>query len=62
MSSIQSAQSSVLKFVKRWLNLPHNCAPGTAFHPDVLDLPFYLTSMSQLSFLMSWLLNDQLTQ
>ena len=38
--SIQSTQSSALKFVKRWLNLPHNCTPGTVFHPDVLDLPY----------------------
>ena len=40
VSSIISAQSSVLKFVKNWLNLPRNCTPGTVFHPDVLDLPF----------------------
>jgi len=40
VSSVQSAQSSVLKFVKRWLNLSHNCTPETVFHPDVLNLPF----------------------
>ena len=28
-STIQSTQSFVLKFVKQWLNLPHNCTQGT---------------------------------
>ena len=40
MSSITAAQSSILKLVKQWLNLPHNCIPGTVFHPGVLDLPY----------------------
>ena len=40
MSSIKSTQSTLLKFVKRWLNLPRNCTPGTIFHPSVLDLLF----------------------
>ena len=29
MTFIQSAQSSVLQFVKQWLNLPRNCTTGT---------------------------------
>ena len=39
VSPITSAQSSILKVVKSWLNLPQNCTPGTVFHPDVLNLP-----------------------
>jgi len=40
LTSIQASQSSLLKFVKKWLNLPCNCTPAAVFHPDVLDLPF----------------------
>ena len=55
VSSIQSAQSSVLRFVKQWLNLPHNCTPGTVFHPDVLDLPFlpHLKKSAKLSYILA---------
>ena len=55
MSSIISAQSSVLKFVKNWLNLPRNCTPGTVFHPDVLDLPFlpHLKQSAKLSYILA---------
>jgi len=55
ISSIQSAQSSVLKFVKRWLNLPRNCTPGTVFHPDVLDLPFlpHFKESAKLSYILA---------
>ena len=51
--SIRSTQSSVLKFVKKWLNLPHNCTPTTVFHPDVLDLPFlpHFKELAKLSFI-----------
>ena len=54
MSSIQLVQSSVLKFVQRWLNLPRNCTPGTVFHPDVLDLPFlpHLKESAKLSYVL----------
>ena len=30
----------MLKFMKQWLNLPHDCILVTVFHPDVLDLCF----------------------
>ena len=55
MSSIQSAQSSVLRFVKQWLNLPCNCTPGTVFHPDVLNLPFLpnLKESAKLSYILA---------
>ena len=52
MTSIRSTQSSLLKFVKWWLNLPSNCTPGTIFHPDVLDLPF-LPLLKELSYIMA---------
>ena len=52
MSSIQSAQSSVLRFVKQWLNLPRNCTPGTVFHPDVLNLP-HLKESTKLSYILA---------
>ena len=54
-SSIISAQSSVLKFVKNWFNLPRNCTPGTVFHPDVLDLPFlpHLKQSAKLSYILA---------
>jgi len=42
VSTITAAQSSILKFVKRWLSLTCNCMPGTVFHPGVLDLPYLL--------------------
>jgi len=41
VSSISSAQSSMLKYVKSWLNLPHNCTAGTVFHSDLINLLFY---------------------
>ena len=52
---IQSTLSFVLKFVKKWLNLPHNCNSGTAFHPDVLDLPFllHLKESAKLSYILA---------
>ena len=52
VTSIQSAQSSVLKFVKRWLNLPRK---GTVSHPDVLDLPFlpHLKESANLSCILA---------
>ena len=55
MSSIQSARSSVLKFVKQWLNLPRNCTPGTVFHPDALDLPFlsHFKELAKLSYILA---------
>ena len=55
VSSIISAQSSVLKFMKNWLNLPRNCTPGTVFHPDVLDLPFlpHLKQSAKLSYILA---------
>ena len=55
MSSIQSAQSSVLRFVKKWLNLPRNCTPGTVFHPDILNLPFlpHLEESAKLSYILA---------
>ena len=55
MSSIQSAQSSVLRFVKQWLNLPRNCTPGTVFHSDVLNLPFltHLKESAKLSYILA---------
>ena len=55
MSSIQSAQSSVLRFVKQWLYLPSNCTPGTVFYPDVLDLPFlsHLKESAKLSYILA---------
>ena len=55
VSSIISAQSSVLKFVKNWLNLPRNCTPGTVFLPDVLDLPFlpHLKQSAKLSYILA---------
>ena len=62
VSSVQSAQSPALRFVKQCLNLPCNCTPGTAFHPDVLDLSFFLISRNLLSYLISWLLNALLTK
>jgi len=45
VSSIQSAQSSVLRFVTQWLNLLHIIIALQelhVFHPDILDLPFLL--------------------
>ena len=55
VSSISSAQSSVLKFVKSWLNLPRNCTPGTVFHPDELNLPFlpHLKKSTKLSYILA---------
>ena len=51
VSSITSTQSSILKFVKSWLNLPRNSTPGTVFHPDVLNLPLlpHLKQSAKLS-------------
>ena len=45
----------MLKFMKQWLNLPHNCTPATVFHPDVLDLPFlpYFKESAKLSFILA---------
>ena len=53
--SIQTSQSSLLKFVKKWLNLPRNCTPATVFHPDVLDLPFlpHFKESTKLSFILA---------
>ena len=53
LGSIQTSQSSLLKFVKKWLNLPRNCTPATVFHPDVLDLPFlpHFKESTKLSFI-----------
>jgi len=55
VTSINSAQSSMLKFVKSWLNLPRNCTPGTVFHPDVLNLPFlpHLKESAKLSYILA---------
>ena len=45
----------MLKFVKRWLNLPQNCIPGTVFHPSVLDLPFlpHFKECAKLSYVLT---------
>jgi len=45
----------MLRFVKRWLNLPCNCTPGTVFHSDVLDLPFlpHLKEKAKLSYILA---------
>ena len=55
VSSISSAQLSVLKFVKSWLNLSRNCTPGTVFHPDVLNIPFlpHLKESAKLSYILA---------
>ena len=55
ITSIQASQSSVLKFVKQWLNLPCNCKSATVFHPDVLDLPFlpHFKESVKLSFILA---------
>ena len=55
MSSITSAQSLMLKFVKQWLNLPHNLMPGAVFHPGVLDLPYlrYFQNFTKLSHILA---------
>ena len=55
VTSISSAQLSVLKFVKSWLNLPRNCTPGTVFHSDVLNLPFlpHLKELAKLSYILA---------
>ena len=52
MTSIQSTQSSMLKFMKQWAR---NCTPATVFHPDVLDLPFlpYFKESAKLSFILA---------
>jgi len=52
LTSIQASQSSLLKFVKKWLNLP---TPATVFHPDVLDLPFlpHFKKSAKLSFILA---------
>ena len=54
-SSTASFQSLILKSVKRWLNLPRNCTPGTVFHPDVLDLPFlpHFKDSAKLSYILA---------
>jgi len=55
MTFIQSAQSFVLKFVKRLLNLPCNCTLGTVFHPDVSDFPFlpHFKESAKLSYVLA---------
>ena len=41
--------------LKRWLNLPRNCTPGTVFHPSVLDLPFlpHFEECAKLSYVLA---------
>jgi len=53
--SIKASQSSVLNFVKQWLNLPCNCTPAMVFHPDVLGLPFlpHFKESAKLSFILA---------
>ena len=55
VSSITLTQSSILKFVKSWLNLSRNCTPGTVFHPDVLNLPFlpHLKQSAKLPYVLA---------
>ena len=55
LTSIQASQSSMVKFVKRWLNLPRNCTSATVFHLDVLDLPFlpHFKESAKLSFILA---------
>ncbi|XP_065903961.1 uncharacterized protein [Dysidea avara] len=55
VSSITPAHSSILKFMKSWLNFPRNCNPGTVFHLDVLNLPFlpHLKQSSKLSYILA---------
>ena len=55
LTSVRASQASLLKFVKKWLNLPRNCTPATVFHPDILDLPFlsHFKESAKLSFILA---------
>ena len=40
VNALAALQRKLTKFIKRWLNLPRCCTLATAYHPEVLNLPF----------------------